>query len=78
MVVAISVEKVFVNGITVVPRKIDIKIGRGYAFLIKKALKIQVKLNRIYIGNTQAIRHGTIGATASAYKIISFRAGKEN
>ena len=57
------------------PGEINIEIGRIGAKQIDKTFKIQIQFHRIYIGNTQQIRHNTIGTTTATYIKIAFVAG---
>ncbi len=61
--------------VAVVPRKIDIKIGWVFAVEVDEALKVEVKVDGVYIGDVEQVGDDTIGATATANVKIAFGAG---
>src|SRR5688572_19955479 len=69
MVGSIFIKNIFVDGIAVVPGKVDVKIRRRCALLIQESLKIQIQLNRVNVGYSQAIRNGAVSTASPADKI---------
>src|SRR5699024_405220 len=68
-----SLKNITGDVISIFSSKIQVKIGRGAAIGIDKSFKIQIQLDRIYIGDSQYIRYDRIGRTLSPIVRIVFR-----
>ena len=55
-----------------VPRKINVKVGRRGAFGVQETLEIQIQFDGINIGNAEAIGHHAVGPAATPDKIKPF------
>src|SRR5262245_35627435 len=69
MVHSVLLKQVFVNGITIIPRKVDIKIRGRDAFLVQESFEIQVEFDGVYVSNAQAIRYRAVRAASTPDKI---------
>ena len=63
------------NVVAIGPRKIDVEIGRILAVEVDEALKIQIELDGIHVGNPQNISNDAVGTAPSPYIKITFAAG---
>ncbi|MPM29512.1 hypothetical protein SDC9_76052 [bioreactor metagenome] len=72
---SVAFENIILHISPVFPRKINIEIRRAGSLRIDEAFEIKIKLNRIDIGNIQAIRHNAVGAAAPPHVIKSARHG---
>ena len=65
MFAAVGAEDVILNLAALIPTEVDIEIGRRGPVFVDKALEVEVKLDRIDIGDTQTIRHDGVGPRAA-------------
>ena len=68
---AVALEDIVEHIVALQPGIIDVEIGRTASFRIDKTLKIKVELNRIHIGDPQAVGHHRVGPASAAYMVIS-------
>ena len=61
--------------VAVGPRKIQIKIWRIGTVQVDKALKIQIQIDGVHIGNAQQVGNQAIGTTTAPHIKITFAAG---
>src|SRR5258706_15198151 len=54
------------DGIAVFPRKVDVEVGRGSAFRVEEAFKIQIQFDRVDVGDAQAVGNHTVSPAATA------------
>jgi len=69
MFVAVPFKNILMNIVAIAPRKINVKIGGRASFGIDKTLKIEIQLNRIYIGYFQTISYNRIGSGATSHMV---------
>ena len=69
----IAFENIINDFISLIPRKINVKIRRTRAMRIDESLKIQIQIDGIYICNTQTISNNRVRPTSSSHMKISSR-----
>ena len=73
--IAVLIKYIAGNVLPVFPGEVQVEIGRGVPMHIQEALKVEVQLYRVHIGDTQAIGSYAIGPAASAHSKIALAMG---
>ena len=55
--VFVFVEDVGGYMVSVLPREIDVKVGRTASMGVDKSFKIEIKFDGVYVGDAQAVGH---------------------
>ena len=63
---SVSVEQILKHFVPVLPRKIEIEVGRTRPVRVDESLKIQIQFDRIHVGNVQAVGGEGVGARSAA------------
>ena len=64
--VFVFVEDVSGNVVSVLPREVEVEVGRTTPMRVDKSLKVEVEVYWIHIRNSKAVGNNGIGAGASA------------
>ena len=75
MLVTIPFKDVVNHLVAFFPGIVNVEIGWAGTFRIEETLEIQIKLNRINIGDTQTIGHHAVGTAAAAHVVKTARHG---
>ena len=69
-------EEVLKHLVSVGPAKVNIKVRWIFSVEVDEALKVEVQLHGIYIGDSQTVGHHGVGPRSSAYMVEIAAMGK--
>jgi len=73
MVLSVPFEDVVLHLVAVLPREIDVEIGRTGPLGIEKPFEIEVELDGIHVGDAQAVGHDAVGSAPPPHMVKSPR-----
>ena len=76
MVLAIFIENMLDDGVPILPREIEVEVGRAAPHGVEETLEIQVQLYGVDIGDLQAVGHHAVGAAATSHMVEALFHGK--